>query len=242
MSWNDPIRPYVHLITGFSFYFTRPELQGIWGGPFNGQQRRCEIFKELTKACRFKHAVETGAFYGDTTGLIAAGVSGRVDTIEIKAVNAGFVRARYLLNAQVRVRRGDSRAWLRQLLKNKRFKAGIHFFYLDAHWQADLPLAEEIDVIFSSGTDAIVMIDDFQVPDDPGYSYDDHGAGMVLNEEYISALRTDHGFSCFYPTAKSKEETGARRGSVVLARSDRSGLMAQIESLRQIANESLTTI
>jgi hypothetical protein len=65
---------------------------------------------------------------------------------------------------------------------------------------------------------------------------------MVLNEEYISALRTDHGFSCFYPTAKSKEETGARRGSVVLARSDRSGLMAQIESLRQIANESLTTI
>jgi hypothetical protein len=43
------------------------------------------------------------------------------------------------------------------------------FFYLDAHWNEDLPLAEEIDLIFSRSPCAVVMIDDFEVPGDPGF-------------------------------------------------------------------------
>ena len=113
-------------------------------------------------------------------------------------------------------------------------RGGIHFFHLDAHWGEDLSLAEEIDLIFSSGTDAIVMIDDFQVPDDPSYSYDNCGAGKLLSEEYIDGLKSHHQLACFYPADHSLRETGARRGSVVLTRSNRFAYIAQLKSLRQI--------
>jgi hypothetical protein len=161
-------------------------------------------------------------------------VSGQVDTIEIKSNYAGFVRARYPLNTRIRVRRGDGRAWLTRLLKDKRFGVGIHFFYLDAHWEEDLLLAEEIDLIFSSETDAIVMVDDIQVPDDPGYSYDDYGTGKRLNEEYIRGPKARHRLACFCPVAQSSKETGARRGSVVLTRSNLLADISQLRSLRQI--------
>ena len=59
------------------------------------------------------------------------------------------------------------------------------FFYLDAHWNDDLPLADEIDIIFSRCPWAVVMIDDFEVPSDPGYQFDDYGPGKALVLGYI---------------------------------------------------------
>ena len=60
------------------------------------------------------------------------------------------------------------------------------FFYLDAHWNEDLPLAEELDTIFCRSSNPVVMIEDFQVPDDPDYGYDDYGPRKSLNPEYNS--------------------------------------------------------
>jgi hypothetical protein len=37
------------------------------------------------------------------------------------------------------------------------------FVYLDAHWNDDLPLAEELEIVFGACPNAIVMIDDFNV-------------------------------------------------------------------------------
>ena len=56
------------------------------------------------------------------------------------------------------------------------------FIYLDAHWEEDLPLAEELAVIARATTRCIVMIDDFQVPGD-GYAYDNYGPGKALVED-----------------------------------------------------------
>jgi hypothetical protein len=55
------------------------------------------------------------------------------------------------------------------------------FFYFDAYSNEDLPLAEEIDIIFGRSPHAVVMIDDFEVTDDPGFAYDDYGPGKALN-------------------------------------------------------------
>lgn len=62
---------------------------------------------------------------------------------------------------------------------------GRLFAYLDAHWGEDLPLAEKLEIVFSWDSDAIVMIDDFQVPDDPGYAYDDYGPGKALTPDLV---------------------------------------------------------
>lgn len=89
------------------------------------------------------------------------------------------------------------------------------FFYLDAHWGEDLPLRDELEIIFSKWKRPIVMVDDFQVPNSD-YGFDDYGPGKALNLSYIEPVVSDHKISVFFPAVNSSEETGARRGSVVL--------------------------
>jgi len=90
------------------------------------------------------------------------------------------------------------------------------FAYLDAHWEADLPLAEELEIVFGWDSDAIVMIDDFQVPDDPGYGYDDYGPGKALTPDLVDPACRAFGLEQLYPVLASANETGVKRGCVIL--------------------------
>ena len=81
----------------------------------------------------------------------------------------------------------------------------------------DLPLAEELKIVFDACPNAIVMIDDFQVPFDAGYGYDDYGVDRVLTADYIEPIVAARGLRVLYPSTPSVNETGARRGCVVLA-------------------------
>ncbi|MGH7488291.1 MAG: hypothetical protein ACREMY_22235, partial [bacterium] len=76
---------------------------------------------------------------------------------------------------------------------------------------------------------AVLMIDDFQVPGDPGYSFDDYGPGKALTSEYLPEL---NGWGLFYPCAPSSSETGARRGCAVLATPPMSSVVQNIKALR----------
>jgi hypothetical protein len=126
----------------------------------------------------------------------------------------------------------DSRAGMLHLAMSNTLLPGCVFFYLDAHWYdwfdgrgwssfgtryfGDLPLAEEVQLAFRYWPEAVVMVDDFAVPDDPGYGFDDHGAGECLNLEYLidnDALPD----GIWFPRDRSDSETGSRRGCVVLA-------------------------
>ncbi|MEO7673976.1 MAG: hypothetical protein ABIU09_07850, partial [Pyrinomonadaceae bacterium] len=103
--------------------------------------------------------------------------------------------------------------------------------YLDAHWNADLPLFDEIALIGDNWSDSVVMIDDFEVPGDPGYSFDDYGGDAKLSLEYIQPLLKDK-WSVFFPRAESKDETGFKRGCVVLVAKNLEGAHCKLESLR----------
>ena len=86
--------------------------------------------------------VETGTYRGTTTTFFAA--SGLpVFTIEARARNYGYAKARLRHLENVRLIHGDSRTALLELLQsaNALPEAGIPFVYLDAHWKEDLPLA-----------------------------------------------------------------------------------------------------
>ena len=47
-------------------------------------------------------------------------------------------------------------------------------FYLDAHSDDDYPLQDEIKYIVENYKNFILLIDDFQVPEDDGYGYDSY--------------------------------------------------------------------
>jgi predicted nucleic acid-binding Zn-ribbon protein len=121
--------------------------------------------------------------------------------------------------ANVRLEQVDSRRFLRELLDTNLLPAGPTFFYLDAHWQDDLPLWEEIDLIFSRHPAPVIMVDDFRVPADTGFAYDDYGKGKCLSVSDLHASVSVRP-SLFFPNQGSTRETGAQRGCVVLAQGD----------------------
>ncbi|RAV13496.1 hypothetical protein DQP55_09950 [Mycolicibacterium sp. GF69] len=197
----------------------------------NGQVGRVQlcrqIFAELPRAA----VVETGTFRGTTTEFFAEfGVP--VYTAEATARLHAFAEQRFRsVSDRVHVVLADSRALLQQLASDPSFPKEDVFFYLDAHWHSDLPLAKEIATIFESWQRSIIMIDDFAVPDD-SYNYDDYGPGAVLNAEYLDALgRTD--MFRFYPSLPAIQETGYKRGCIVLCNDlDTRDRLGNLELLR----------
>jgi predicted O-methyltransferase YrrM len=202
----------------------RPSLRRSWGGPLNGQERRRELVRSIAKSMDFDVVLETGAFRGTSTEFFAAVFGVQVETVEANPRYFAYSRRRFARQPRIRVVFGDSRQFLREMATSRLYKTP--FVYLDAHWEEDLPLREELEIIRDAWDRAIVMIDDFAVPDDPGYGYDDYGAGKALERDYLPPLQ---GWALCFPEAPSAEETGRRRGcsvllSPALAESDIPGL------------------
>lgn len=200
-------------------YFCDTSLKTAWGGPFNGQRFRQCIFFDLLYQFPIQAIVETGTYSGTTTALFAA-TRLPVYTVEANPRIAAYAKVRFLFNREnVHIHDGDSRTFLRELNANGTFSKDNVFFYLDAHWKDDLPLKEELEIIFSNWNDPIVMIDDFQVPDSD-YSYDDYGPGKILDLDYLEPVISSFNLSAFFPAVDSSDETGAKRGSIVLCTSN----------------------
>lgn len=215
---------------GFLACLLRPRRRETWGGPFNGQQARQQLFRELVSAFDFRVVVETGSHRGATTAFLRASSRATVHTTEVAPRLQGYCRARFLFDPRVRVHPCDSRELLARLLPRLARDAAPVFFYLDAHWQEDLPLRDECALIRRHRVPAVIMIDDFEVPGDPGYGCDDYGAGRRLCLDYLSPLQ---GWTAFFPTCPAGQETGARRGCIVLATTpELAARLLRIPSLR----------
>lgn len=195
-----------------------PGLQWQWGGPMNGQAGRRELLRSLAGAVRFSYAVETGTYRGASTGFLADVTGAQVHSVEADPGNAEYARKMFRGREDVLLAEGDSREFLRGLSKRLDTDAPV-LFYLDAHWDNDdLPVWEEIAIAFSCWRNPVVVIDDFAVPDDPGYGFDSYGPGAVLCLEELLA-HLPNGVEVWFPVLASHGETGARRGCVVLVRS-----------------------
>jgi hypothetical protein len=205
-------------LSGHLDYHLRPHLADRFG-PFNNQEFRQRIFAWIVAEIGPTYIVETGTARGGTTEFMAERTSVPVFGIEIDTRRITFAGLRLKARAAVRLLHGDSEALLGNLLAGGDLPAGTGFYYLDAHWGEALPLAAEIEQIFTQRPESIVMIDDFHVPDDPGYGYDDYGPGKTLAVDYVRPVVAKLGLRGFFPTCHSTQETGFRRGTLVLARS-----------------------
>lgn len=213
-------------VLDFIFY---PQLGKCWGGAFNGQEFRRRIFKELLNVLSFKAIVETGTYFGATTELFSqTGLP--VFSVEAQPRFFGFSKTRFRRQRNVILTCGDSRLFLRSLVDSNRLVEQGAFFYLDAHWYNDLPLLSEVELIFSNWKNAVVMIDDFQVPGE-NYNYDDYGDGKALRLSYLAPAFSKHSLSAWFPRCSAERETGARRGSVVICGKERLCFLWECSSL-----------
>lgn len=203
-------------VGALDFHLRRFRRSGVGTGAFNGQAKRRLIYDAIDRLQQPSLIVECGAGRGETTEVLAMrGVS--VVSIESQQRSYGFAAARFRRRSNVSVHLGGSRQSLRELLweSGPAGHPGRLFAYLHEDGFADLSLGDEIDTLFSWDSDAIVMVDNFRVPDDAGYVYSNH-PGAVRDKENVAPFVRRLGLVGLYPTSPSSHECGARRGCTIL--------------------------
>ncbi len=209
------LKKYREIFKGCLDYLLNRNDKNTYGGPFNNQLIRQEIFGELFRNFQFEEIIETGTYFGNTTEYLHKTYGVIVRTIEKNPRRYGFAKARLRKYPNIKTYPGSSDVTLKWLCEKPDIQQKRVFFYLDAHRDGRIPLLNELETIFANISQAVVMIDDFKVPDFPGYGFDTYPSGESLDLEYLSPLR-HLGLKCFFPVADPKDETGKRRGSVVL--------------------------
>lgn len=205
---------------------------------FNGQERRRSLFEQIATTFTIDEVIETGTFLGDTTGHLAHRLPhAAIRSCELSPRFTALARQRLAMFPNVSVQCADSRKFLATLdPKTSHAEDTLTFAYLDAHWHADLPLKEELHTLLEKRQALVIMVDDFEVPNDPGYAYDRYGHGRDLNWSTFGQLFIQLGLEAFVPVASSEEETGFRRGSVILApKGPVSVRLAQLTSLKLVS-------
>lgn len=176
----------------------------------NGQRGRRRMVRDLCTFMDPDYIVETGTFRGGSTGFLADVGSCQVFSVEASERFYTFARWRLRRN-DVHLTLGDSREFLAGLPLGEDARI---LFYLDAHWEHDLPLVGEISVIAGRWKESCIVVDDFEVPWDSGYAFDDYGPGASLTASILPDAVDD--WHRLYPSLPSQEEDGARRGCLVL--------------------------
>jgi hypothetical protein len=210
------------------------ENHSPWGGPMNGQRGRQELVRDIIGAVGVTGIVETGTHRGITTQFLWNLTGGPVCSAESNPRLHRFAKRRLGGYEGVNLHLGDSSSLLRKLAADDTFPKDRVFFYLDAHWGDELPLREELEIVRRNWADPVVMIDDFEVPGDPGYGFDDYGPGRRLS---FADLPVDAmtGLTVLVPTLPSGHETGGRRGCcVALTRQHADALVGQGLPLKSI--------
>lgn len=200
---------------------------------FNGQKGRESLVSEILRSCNVEAVVETGTYLGGTTRWFARNWQVPMHTIESAGRYYFSNRLRFMFNRLVSVHRGDSRDVLCALTHDVAWPKTNVFFYLDAHWYADLPLLEELEIIATGFRNWIVMIDDFEVKDDGGYGYDDYGGDQRLTLRYLQSLSLPD-TQVFWPSMPAAMETGAKRGCAVISHGMLSEILTGVNGLRPV--------
>ncbi len=206
----------------FNYLRSKERRTRVW--PMNGQTARCQAVREIVSHCRIEQIVETGTNLGDSADWFAQ-MGLPFFTSEIKPHWSEFSRLRLQKYKNANVVEGRSTDLIKRLAADHSRCSLRTFFYLDAHWQKYLPLRNEVELIADRFPKSVTMIDDFQVPDDPGYRFDDYGPDQRISLEYLRPLNKE--FSIFFPSTASHEETGRRRGSAVLAMDEEISLILE---------------
>jgi hypothetical protein len=202
---------------------------------FNGQLIRKQIFRDVVATFPFAVILETGTWTGNTAAFMAQTSGLPVYTCELNERFHRVAKMRLASVEGVQFELADSRRFLENAARSD-LAGKFAFFYLDAHWYDDLPLASELNIIERGWKDFFVMIDDFRVPGDDGYGYDTYGPSRTLSIELVKDILESRNLRAYFPATPSSQETGAKRGCVCITRagglSDR---MRAIASLRAAA-------
>jgi hypothetical protein len=217
------------LETAVRVMLTSPDYLPIEAAGLNGSINRKRIFAELLRLYNFSYILETGTYLGDSAGYFAQTAGIPVHSSEINPLLHSLAKSRLRHVQHVTLHNCDSRAFLCDMAGRRGLTDCECFFYLDAHWGIDYPLAEEVALIASHWRRFVVMVDDFQVPGDDGYAFDRCGLFKRMNLALIDKSLRRHNLAAYFPSLPGREDTtpDKPKGFVILSDSGEYGSRLQ---------------
>ena len=191
-----------------------PRLMPFQEFPWNGDGYLAAEVLRLKEAHGLRWAIETGTCLGSTSLWLAQNFIG-VSTGEISPEYRKLSKARFALCGTDNVFVFDNGGMAVHVGMNDR----ENFIFLDAHWGAQCPLLEELEVIADHArrsdiepfTPPCIIIHDFVVPG-KDFGFDKMPDGRPFNldliHEHLNAIYGEGGWKHNYPT----KVEGARRG------------------------------
>lgn len=88
-------------------------------------------------------------------------------------------------------------------------------FFLDAHWNANNPLLQELDIIATAKLRPVIIVHDFKVPDHPELGFDTYNGQdyeWSWIEQSIENIYGKDGYTYYY----NSEAEGAKRGVIFI--------------------------
>jgi len=183
---------------------------------FNHECIRSYIIWRLFKEFNCTSFVETGTFYGDTTAYVSKVFKTPVFTGEINRTHYLVSKLNLLWDRNIDQTLADSPEFLNRVL-DPSILGNNPMFYLDAHWREHVPLGDELALIGDQSKRGLILIDDFMVPWDSNYLYDEYPSmriDMDVINSYLKNLRDD--VDVYLPTYSTHQEpTGKGIGFAV---------------------------
>lgn len=167
--------------------------------PLHNDQVLIQLVDQIFNTFGIKSFVETGTFLGFTSRHVAKRNPGlRVLTVECNPDYHELSRISLSRYPNVTQYLGDSAEVLEGIVRSNAAPRPSLFF-LDAHWEDYLPLPHELGLILDSPGEAVVLIDDFQVPNRPEYGFDAYH-GQPIGLDLVRAyLNTAEDVRVFFP-------------------------------------------
>lgn len=193
----------------------------------NGQYYRATLAFALMDAMGSDAFIETGTLFGETPLLVLQQTSLPVRTCEFLEAHAS--RAEVVLGRfgnRCNVFHGSSPEFLRRLRASESFRKP--FFYLDAHWEKELPLIDELEIILSGWSRYLILIDDFEVPEDTGFGYDTYNGQPIGMDMIRPSLERFDGLTVFLPAYGADQETGNQRGWCLIADQETATIVTEL--------------
>jgi len=146
-------------------------------GGFHGDRVFQELISILVRDLHVTSFVETGTYMGESTTYVAS----RWHILPIFTCEINhkfFYKAKQRLEKfkNVGISATSSQEYIQLCIRDNRV-GNLPLFFLDAHWYNYWPLEDEVKIIASSCPTAIIIIDDFEVPDRSDFGYDIGGGG-----------------------------------------------------------------
>jgi len=177
---------------------------------FNNECIRSYIIWSIHKCLMCTSFVETGTLYGATAGYVRRTFKTPVFTSEINRTYYLISKFNLIWFRGINKFLSNSPDFLRQICTAVSI-GNCPMFYLDAHWYDYVPLPEELAIIAENCEKCVIVIDDFFVPSEPEFRYDDYESLRIdLDVVYSSLLSCRSDVFVYLPAYSPNLDPGGK--------------------------------